>query len=110
MLDLFRETVTHEHSAYFLSTTRLYCTSLLYCFQLRYLRFVFNGIDAKMGTTSKGVQLIVIEFVILAIDYLVVGLRLWSRRIKRKPFEINDYLIVVGLVWIPLCMAFEDRC
>jgi hypothetical protein len=42
----------------------------------------------------------VIFGVLLTFDYLAVGLRLWARNIKSKPLQINDYLIIVGLVWI----------
>jgi hypothetical protein len=51
-----------------------------------------------MGVSYKGVRVIV--GVLIAFDYLAVGLRLWARKIKGKPLELNDYLIIVGLVWV----------
>ncbi len=51
-----------------------------------------------MGIPSKGVQRIAVEAVFLTLDFLVVGLRLWARSLKGKRLEINDYLIIVGLV------------
>jgi len=51
-----------------------------------------------MRLPLEGVQVIV--GVLIAFDFLAVGLRLWARNIKSKPLQINDYLIVVGLVWI----------
>ena len=53
-----------------------------------------------MGIPSKGLQVIVIESVMLALDFVVIGLRLWSRRLQGKSLEFNDYSILVGLVWI----------
>lgn len=38
-------------------------------------------------------------FSFLAISAVV--LRLWARKIKRNVWELNDYLIIVGLVEIP---------
>lgn len=38
-------------------------------------------------------------FSFLAIS--AVFLRLWARKIKRSVWELNDYLIIVGLVEIP---------
>ena len=51
-----------------------------------------------MGLLSRGLNLLVIETVFLALDFLVVGLRLWVRMIKRKPLEFNDHMIMLGLV------------
>ena len=59
---------------------------------------LFSNLDLIMGISYKGIQVIV--GVLTAFDYLAVGLRLWARKIKGKPLQINDYLIVVGLVWI----------
>ncbi len=39
---------------------------------------------------------LLIVFSIIAI--LAVALRLWARRIKKARFQLNDYLIVLGLV------------
>lgn len=51
-----------------------------------------------MVISSKGA--LVVIAVLVAFDYLAVGLRFWARNIKGKPLEVNDYLIIVGLVWI----------
>ncbi len=59
---------------------------------------LFSNLDLVMGMSYKGVRVVV--GVLIAFDYLAVGLRLWARKIKGKPLQINDYLIVVGLVWI----------
>ena len=57
-----------------------------------------SNLNLVMGISYKGVRVIV--GVLIAFDYLAVGLRLWARKIKSKPLQIHDYLIIVGLVWI----------
>lgn len=52
-----------------------------------------------MGISFRGKQLVAIETPFLALDLLVVGLRLWVRKTKRKPLELNDYMIILGLVF-----------
>ena len=62
-----------------------------------------------MGIPSKQVQRAVLESILLTLDFLVVGLRFWARRIKGKPRELNDYLIVVGLVRSCLPVTAKTR-
>ena len=45
----------------------------------------------------------------LTFDYLVVGSRLWARNIKGKAFEINDYMIIMALVWIDLSTTIRSK-
>jgi hypothetical protein len=54
----------------------------------------------------RGLTLICIETVFLALDLVVVVLRFWSRRIKRTRLGLNDYTIALALV----CMQrYEGR-
>ena len=46
----------------------------------------------------QNVQLIILCSVFLALAIVTVGLRLFTRRIKRTKLRINDYLIIVALV------------
>ena len=50
------------------------------------------------------ILLIAIVSVFLMLDFVVVGLRLWARHIKRKALELSDYMILIGLVRFQLSM------
>lgn len=54
-----------------------------------------------MTAPIEPVQLIIVVSFLLLLDFTVVGLRLWGRHIKRKPLELNDYMILTGLVSLP---------
>ena len=47
---------------------------------------------------SHGTQRIIVEVFFLALDFVAVGLRLWSRRLKHRSLEFNDYAILTALV------------
>lgn len=47
---------------------------------------------------SRGIGLVVVCTVFLAIAIFAVSLRIWSRRIQKIPFRLNDYAIYVALV------------
>ena len=47
---------------------------------------------------SAGVKLIIIDVLFFSLATVAVGLRTWSRRLKRCPLALNDYAVVVGLV------------
>lgn len=83
---------------HFLLLRHLCECSFLYLLFSKQFYCLFSNLDLIMGISYKGIQVIV--GVLTAFDYLAVGLRLWARKIKGKPLQINDYLIVVGLVWI----------
>jgi len=42
--------------------------------------------------------IVVLEAVLLPIDVIFVGLRLWARRLKRTPLTLSDYCLIAGLV------------
>ena len=46
----------------------------------------------------KGSLRLVVETIFMFLDFVVVGLRFWARRLKRKSLEFNDYAIAVALV------------
>ena len=48
----------------------------------------------------QGITEIVIGTVFVALDILAVGLRFWSRRLKRRKLQFNDYTIIAALVCI----------
>lgn len=39
-----------------------------------------------------------VETVLLAIAYVSLGLRLWSRRLQRAEWQLNDWLIIIATV------------
>ena len=52
----------------------------------------------SLAGNDKGIALIVVESILLSLDILCVGLRLWARRIRNRSLELNDYTIIVALV------------
>ena len=65
----------------------------------------------RMGlaeTNPAGVRLIVIEALFYGLAIGAVGLRIWSRRLTRRALGLDDYAVVVGLVWV-LCNG-DKRC
>lgn len=55
---------------------------------------------SSLPITGKAHLLVIVECVLLGIDFVVVGLRLWARQIKQKPLALNDYMILLALVCI----------
>ena len=51
-----------------------------------------------MDLTPRGRTLLIICYLFITLDFVVVGLRLWARRLKGKRLQLNDYLIFLGLV------------
>jgi hypothetical protein len=47
---------------------------------------------------STGVAVLSASSVFIFTDLIAIGLRLWSRKFKRKGLDIGDYFIVVALV------------
>jgi hypothetical protein len=43
---------------------------------------------------------VTVESILLALDYITLGLRLWSRRLQRVPLQVNDYLIMAAVVFM----------
>ncbi|PHH64773.1 hypothetical protein CDD81_4035 [Ophiocordyceps australis] len=48
---------------------------------------------------SGGVSVIIVTTLFLALAYLAVALRFYARHIQKKSISIDDYLIVVGLIF-----------
>ena len=46
----------------------------------------------------KGTQRIAVEVVFLVLDIVVLAMRLWSRKLKQRPFEFNDFAIIAAVV------------
>lgn len=51
---------------------------------------------------SAGIRLIVIEVLFFVLAIVAVGLRIWSRGLKRRALGLDDYAVIVGLVWVLL--------
>ena len=41
---------------------------------------------------------LIVETILLALCYITLGFRLWSRRLQRVNFQLNDYLIIAATV------------
>ena len=53
---------------------------------------------STLSRNPAGTMLIIVLSVFLFFDLLVVGLRLWARRIKKKKLALNDWAIILSLV------------
>lgn len=51
----------------------------------------------KAGKTD-----LIVETILLILVYITLGFRLWSRRLQRVQFQLNDYLIIVATVSPPV--------
>jgi hypothetical protein len=45
-----------------------------------------------------GIAVLSVSSVGIFIDFIAIGLRFWSRKLKRKGLDIGDYLIVIAWV------------
>jgi hypothetical protein len=54
--------------------------------------------EGPKEVSSKGLAVIVIAVVFSALSFLLVGLRLWARRLKRRALMVNDFMIITALV------------
>jgi hypothetical protein len=52
----------------------------------------------ELGHNWLGKADIAVQTILLAIGFVTVGLRLWSRRLQGISWQGNDWLIVVGTV------------
>ncbi|KAJ5780241.1 hypothetical protein N7457_005401 [Penicillium paradoxum] len=50
----------------------------------------------SLGHNTLGKTDIAVQSVLLLIAFLIVGLRLWSRRLQRVSLQLNDFLIIVA--------------
>lgn len=48
---------------------------------------------------GQGVMLVTVSVVFEALALIAVALRIWSRRLQKRPLVANDYLIILALVW-----------
>jgi hypothetical protein len=51
-----------------------------------------------LGHNWLGKADIAVQTVLLAAGFAIVGLRLWSRRLQRAPWQVNDWLILAAAV------------
>ena len=74
---------------------------------------------ASLGQTNPhGTMRIAVEAPFLVLSIIVICLRLYARKMKRRELEFNDYAIMVSLVcteifWIllitlPFCISFSS--
>ena len=71
--------------------------------------------EPTMGIPSSnkgGRALVVVSFVLLFLEILSVSARLWARRLKKKGFALDDYLIVMAFVCVhaPVLLPESDCC
>lgn len=53
----------------------------------------------------KGLNLVILSITFELMAILAVILRIYSRRLKKKSLQLNDYAIIVALVW---CFSSVD--
>ncbi|KAJ5081805.1 hypothetical protein NUU61_010069 [Penicillium alfredii] len=58
-----------------------------------------HSLDHNLGKTD-----IAIQSILLAIGFVAIGLRLWSRHLQRVPLQVNDWL-TLGSTVQPLCVV-----
>ena len=60
---------------------------------------------------EKGVMLVSVSTVFLGLAVLAVTMRIWSRHLKKRSLNLNDYLILLSLVWtlvVPNVFLFSN--
>ena len=55
----------------------------------------------KLQHNADGQIDVGVETVILTLDYVSLGFRLWSRNIQKSRYQINDWLIIIAIVCVP---------
>jgi hypothetical protein len=60
---------------------------------------------APLPHNQVGITVIVVSTVVLFVDAIVIALRLWSRKLKKKTLKTSDYLVI--LAWV---IALADLC
>ena len=55
----------------------------------------------------KGIDLIILTVVFLALATVAVGLRVWARRIRRRALGFDDYACFVAWVCYLQCFAIS---
>ncbi len=48
---------------------------------------------------EKGVMVISVSTVFLALAVIAVAMRLWSLHLKKRPLNLTDTLVLIALVW-----------
>ncbi|KAK8055137.1 hypothetical protein PG993_000364 [Apiospora rasikravindrae] len=54
-----------------------------------------------------GIAVLSIETILLALDFVSLGLRMWSRRLIKNSIQVNDILIVVATIIVTLRYVLE---
>ena len=55
------------------------------------------GIPSKGD--GQGVMLVALSVIFLALGLIAVALRLWSRRLMKARLGLNDYLVLLAMVY-----------
>ncbi|KAI1743077.1 hypothetical protein F4680DRAFT_391935 [Xylaria scruposa] len=66
-----------------------------------------GNLIGSFGHNTGGQVDVVVETVILALDYLSLGLRMWSRSIMKTRLQVNDWLIIVAMVLMTVRYGVE---
>ncbi|KAK8088353.1 nucleoside-triphosphate phosphatase [Apiospora hydei] len=56
---------------------------------------------------SAGITVLSIETILLASDFVSLGLRLWSRRLIKSNLQVNDILIIIAMIIVTVRYALE---
>lgn len=59
---------------------------------------------SPLGSSKEGTSAVVVQIVFEILAIIAIALRIWSRRLKRKSFVLNDYAAIVALVGVPISM------
>lgn len=62
----------------------------------------------SLGHNPLGKIDIAVQSVLLAIVFVFVGLRLWSRRLQWVSLQLNDLLIIVATVGLSISLLLLD--
>lgn len=52
----------------------------------------------SLGSSKEGTSAAVVQIVFEVLAIIAIALRIWSRRLKRTSFVLNDYAAIVALV------------
>ncbi|TGJ81355.1 hypothetical protein E0Z10_g7407 [Xylaria hypoxylon] len=61
----------------------------------------------SFGHNTGGQIDIGIETIVLTLDYISLGLRLWSRRLQKAQYQINDWLIIIATILMTARYSLE---
>ncbi|KAI1496580.1 hypothetical protein F5X99DRAFT_424436 [Biscogniauxia marginata] len=64
-------------------------------------------LTGSLPHNESGKNDIIVEMILLALSYVALGLRLWSRKIQRAQWQLNDWLILIAMPIMTARYALE---